>query len=209
LDHRHHLSPNSKLRGISRSWRFWIAGPLRLAHPIFTKLCHRRHPRQQHRRLLYWTLTILPCIVFLLLLVTAIFRPSYTYPPEHYKVLERRCKDSQDPGRGNINNEKVLIATTLYDHNGLLLGGDWGNAVVELVHLLGPKNVYLSVYENDADDRANESLERLGKQLSCEYPSIIISAGYHTHTCNIRRQCITRFRASATRKYPSYHYSVR
>jgi hypothetical protein len=84
-------------------------------------------------------------------------------------VLERRCKNSTQPGRGNPNNEKVFIAASIYDHNGTLLAGRWGNTVVELVQLLGPQNVHLSVYENDPNDAARASLAKLGSQLNCEF----------------------------------------
>lgn len=83
-------------------------------------------------------------------------------------MLERKCKNSRDPGRGNVNHEKVLITSSLYDQSGLLLGGKWGTAVTQLVQLLGPKNVHLSVYENDADDLAKGALDKLRAQLNCK-----------------------------------------
>jgi hypothetical protein len=146
-----------------QSWRFWVGLSLRLARESLTCLPYCRHSRQQHRKhRRYWTFAAIPVVVILLLLIiTAIFRPSYTNLPEHYKILERRCKESKDPGRGNVNNEKVFIAATLYDYNGLLLGGEWGDAVEELVQLLGPENVHVSVYENDPDELADAALSRM------------------------------------------------
>jgi hypothetical protein len=82
--------------------------------------------------------------------------------------LERSCKNSTKPGRGNPNNEKVFIAASIYDHDGSLLAGQWGAAVLELVQLLGPQNVHLSVYENDPNIAATASLAKLGSQLKCE-----------------------------------------
>ena len=116
-------------------------------------------------------------VIVLLLILTSIFRPSYTHLPEHYKILERRCRGSQTPGRGNVNNEKVFIASTLYDHNGLLVGGEWGNAVEELVQLIGPENVHLSVYENDADEGAEKALSALEDRVRCECPSRNVHLG--------------------------------
>ncbi|KAL3428527.1 hypothetical protein PVAG01_02036 [Phlyctema vagabunda] len=125
----------------------------------------------------------------LLILFAAIFYPSYTYPPEHYNLLAKRCEESRNPGRGNINNEKVFIAATLYDKNGVLVGGNWGTAIRELVNLLGPENVHLSVYENNADEMAKKSLERLQKDLACNVslvteelppgavPSVVVPSG--------------------------------
>ena len=78
-------------------------------------------------------------VLTLLIVFTAVFRPSYTYPPEHYQILETKCKESQKLGRGNVNNEKIFIAASLYDHNGLLLSGEWGTAIEGLVELLGPE----------------------------------------------------------------------
>jgi len=113
-------------------------------------------------------LASIPWILVFLVYFTAIFVPSYTHGPEHYRILERRCKASKEPGRGNPNNEKVMIAASIYDHDGKVLAGQWGSAVVELVNLLGPENVHLSVYENDPNDAAKASLAKLGGQLKCE-----------------------------------------
>lgn len=78
------------------------------------------------------------------------------------RALQKRCKESKELGRGNVNNEKIFLAATLFDPAGTLIGGRWGNAVLELVELLGPQNVYLSVYENDATSAVKVALERLG-----------------------------------------------
>lgn len=76
------------------------------------------------------------------------------------------------PGRGNVNKEKILIAAALYDPGGDLIRGDWGKAVRGLVELLGPDNVHLSVYENDADVAANEALEQFKSTLDCQSRSL-------------------------------------
>lgn len=82
--------------------------------------------------------------------------------------MEQRCKASKELGRGNVNNQKVFIAATLYDAKGVLTGGKWGAAIKELIDLLGPNNTHLSVYENDPDPLAEEALKRLGNQLNCQ-----------------------------------------
>lgn len=84
-------------------------------------------------------------------------------------ALQRLCSESSERGRGNIYNEKVFIAATLYDPGGELLGGDWGEAVLKLVELLGPDNVHLSIYENDADAEAKRALDTFHKRLFCEF----------------------------------------
>jgi hypothetical protein len=155
--------------GFSRNIIFWILLPLRLIRRIFYQKgpSHRTNTRWLSIRGLYWTLAIIASIVALLIAYTAIFQPSYAHPPTHYKTLEKECKQSQTPGRGNLNNQKVFISSTLYDQNGLLAGGKWGQALLELVQLLGPDNTFLSVYENDPDPLAREALDGLGKKLAC------------------------------------------
>jgi Cryptococcal mannosyltransferase 1 len=154
----------------SPSWGSW---PLRLALQTCSRLRRgrRRRSRKPRRQCLYWTiwtLAAIPWILVFLVYFTAVFVPSYTNWPEHYQVLEKRCRDSKEPGRGNPNNEKVIIAASIYDHDGTLLAGQWGDAVVELVQLLGPENVHLSIYENDPNEAAKSSLAKLGSQLKCK-----------------------------------------
>jgi len=177
LEHEHYERPRSSLRGVGR---FWIRS-LKSLVSIFTKL--RLYPRQQHKRRILLILGTLPSIAILLLVFTAIFRPSYSNPPEHYRLLEKRCKESQEPGRGNINNEKVFIAASLYDNHGDLLSGHWGTAIRELVQLLGPVNVHLSIYENDPDEAAKGALGQLRNHLNCKFVStcVIVSISHTPH----------------------------
>ena len=72
-------------------------------------------------------------------------------------------------GRGNVDSEKVLIAASLYDPDGTLLGEDWGSAVLNLVDLLGPQNVHLSIYENDATPQAQAALQSMEARVQCEF----------------------------------------
>lgn len=110
-------------------------------------------------------------LLLLLVLFTVLLLPSYTDLPPHYRSLRDACLESSIPGRGNVRNEKILIAAALYDPGGSLLRGDWGKAVMGLVELLGPDNVHLSVYENDADPAANEALEQFKSKLNCQFRS--------------------------------------
>lgn len=41
--------------------------------------------------------------------------------------------------------------------------------MTELVELLGPSNIHLSVYENDADPEAKAALEDMAKKITCTY----------------------------------------
>ena len=47
------------------------------------------------------------------------------------------------------------------------MGGDWGNALLGLVDLSGPDNVYVSLYENDADSAAKSAPNMLRDTLNC------------------------------------------
>lgn len=111
--------------------------------------------------------TALVAFTAVLIVFTAAFRPSYSHPPDHYRALQKRCEGSKEPGRGNVKNEKVFIAATLYDPEGTLVGNGWGDAVLELVDLLGPQNVHLSVYENDATPQAKAALQRMDAKAQC------------------------------------------
>ncbi|OCL00408.1 glycosyltransferase family 69 protein [Cenococcum geophilum 1.58] len=166
-DLEHHGSTTTNIHHLRLPAWLCIRLPLRPARALYTKLSGPRGPRRPLVRGICWMIAAILCVIILLVVFTAAFRPSYTHLPDHYGALQRRCRESHEPGRGNINNEKVFIAATLYDPKGLLVGGDWGSAVLKLVELLGPENVYLSVYENDADPLAKASLETLEKRLTC------------------------------------------
>ena len=141
---------------------------LRPTRISYIKTSSSRKPRRLLTCATFWVLVTTMCIIISSIAFTASSRPSYTHSPVHFKVLQQRCEGSNQLGRGNVNNEKVFIAATLYDPEGVLIGGDWGSAVSELVNLLAPDNVVLSVYENDLDVRAKVSLERFVESLSCD-----------------------------------------
>ncbi|KAF2456352.1 cryptococcal mannosyltransferase 1-domain-containing protein, partial [Lineolata rhizophorae] len=106
-------------------------------------------------------------IIILYVMFAFFSKPSYTYYPAHYKALARLANDSEVAGRANPRGEKVFIAASIVDKNGELLGGQWGTSMVELVDLLGPNNVYLSVYENGADPRAVGAMRNLSESVQC------------------------------------------
>lgn len=124
---------------------------------------------RRSRRLLFFAFTGLPYFIIALVLLTSLLLPSYTRRPAHYRALSQRCAESNNkPGCANVNNEKVFIAASIYDEEGSLTGGPWGHAMLELVNLLGPDNVFLSVYENDADPKAQKSLDKFQEKVKCE-----------------------------------------
>jgi hypothetical protein len=109
----------------------------------------------------------MPSLVVLFIVLVAVIYPSYSHPPHHYNVLRSNALRSTEPGRININEEKVFIASSIYDKQGELTSGPWAQNLLDLVDLLGPENVFLSVFEDDPDDLARASLEQFSKQLKC------------------------------------------
>ncbi|KAF2666517.1 hypothetical protein BT63DRAFT_426973 [Microthyrium microscopicum] len=105
-----------------------------------------------------WKRLIVRCILFffiaslMLLFITPIFNPSYSIRPAHYKG-------------NNPHNEKVFIAANIIDED--MIRGPWGNAVKNLVELIGPDNVYLSIYENDSGDGVKNALHELSAVVKC------------------------------------------
>lgn len=121
------------------------------------RLLLRRTAGVRHR----WarlTLIVLGCLLFF----TAVFNPSYTRGqyPENYRTVTDSVQrgGGRNPvgfwrdagsttkttvdGRGNPRGEKVYIAANIVDAG--LVRGAWGDAVLELMDLLGPQNVFLS-----------------------------------------------------------------
>lgn len=105
-------------------------------------------------------------VILMLVILTGLFRPSYTTLPAHYQVLRGRALATGE-GRANTNNEKVFIAASIYDRGGRLINGDWGMAVLNLIELLGYENVFLSIYENDSGSDAEAALRDFEKQVKC------------------------------------------
>ncbi|KAL3493197.1 cryptococcal mannosyltransferase 1-domain-containing protein [Aspergillus germanicus] len=93
------------------------------------------------------------CRLFLLLvLASSVFCPSYTNLPPHYESLRDAVIHSDSPGRGNPYGERVFIAAAL---------------ILQLIHLLGEDNVFLSRYENDRGDAGKRALQWLDQQVKC------------------------------------------
>ncbi|KAI2602090.1 glycosyltransferase family 69 protein [Hypoxylon sp. NC1633] len=134
-------------------------------------------PRSLRRKILRQPLAVAMSVVkyivmtaWLLLVGTPIFAPSYTRLPQHYRDLESRCQGPiQQPGCANINSEQVFISVSLYDRDGRLADGLWGQRLLELIHLLGHDNVFLSLYENDSGPKGAAALKTLRRQLRCRH----------------------------------------
>ncbi|CAK7268112.1 hypothetical protein SEPCBS119000_002895 [Sporothrix epigloea] len=142
---------------------------------ILARHCIRRRPR---RRLCSLSFKIILSCAVALLVLTPFLAPSYLHPPAHYTRLADRCEaryngpeDSIERiyGCANLFDEKVFISISLYDQDGHLAAGDWGESLVELVRLLGPSNVFVSIYEHDSSRRSATALEHLRRLLPCRH----------------------------------------
>ena len=128
--------------------------------------CHRPCLRSLHS-----CYTFGGILLALLLLVSLFLEPSYTRPPAHYQSLKARIESSTDYGRANPENQKIFIAASLYDDDGNLLGGAWGEAVLKLINILGNRNVFLSIYENtNSGENAQFQFE---KRVQCQHSIVL------------------------------------
>ena len=119
------------------------------------------------RSLVFISKVIAFTIGFLILysIIDAILFPSYNSPPKPFLELKETVRASSSPGRGNPRSEKVFIASNII--NADLVRGDWGSSVLELIDYLGPDNVFISVYENDAGPDVADALEEFARKLKC------------------------------------------
>jgi hypothetical protein len=53
----------------------------------------------------------------------------------------------------------------LYDRTGQLASGQWGDALVQLIDLLGHDNVFLSLYENNSGQKGRQALQALAQRI--------------------------------------------
>ncbi|KAI0129737.1 cryptococcal mannosyltransferase 1-domain-containing protein [Xylariales sp. AK1849] len=158
------LTGSSALR---RSQAVRVASWFR-SRPRSLRRLSRRHP-------LFLLARYAVLVVLALLVATPLFASSYTRPPPHYRDLESRCArrssavPSVDSGCANAFNEQVFISVSLYDKNGHLANGAWGQRLLELINLIGEDNVFLSIYENDSGAEGARALESLKKKLRCRH----------------------------------------
>ena len=162
---------------------FWLASvhtlfflPLRLLSrsPIGRKgraqlSGNRKRLRGGFNRRASFLCRILLGILLGLIVIFGIFRPSYKHPPPHYDVLRASISGSQENGRGNPSKEQIFISCALYDKNGHLAGGPWGQNLLDFIDILGPENVFLSIYENDSGEAGETALLELESKVKCDY----------------------------------------
>ena len=123
------------------------------------------------RRLVHFFCAFL-VVLFSTIIVGAVFYPSYTYLPRHYQELREQVKASSQPGGGNARHEKIFIAASIRDRHGRLATGVWAEKILELVELLGPDNVFLSIYESDAGAVGRATLQELDARLT--FPHLLV-----------------------------------
>lgn len=147
-------------RPLSKRVRGWL-----LSRPRALRRNVLRHP----------ILAILVAVKYILIFLAIVFvaiptlAPSYTRLPPHYYELKTRCEGPDPaPGCANIFGEKVYISISLYDKGGHLAGGRWGEQVLELIHMLGPENTFLSIYENDSP-LGEAPLEQFKSRVPCKH----------------------------------------
>lgn len=62
----------------------------------------------------------------------------------------------------------MFISAALYEEEGNLVSGAWGKAVLQLVDLLGPENVHLSIYEDNPDPKTKQALLEFAAKVPCK-----------------------------------------
>ncbi|KAL8392411.1 hypothetical protein RB595_002559 [Gaeumannomyces hyphopodioides] len=157
-DKRHYHHPS---RRRPYSLAVWARARLRKARRSL-----RRHPLQA----LVLCLRYIVPVVLAVLILTPLFAPSYLRPPSHYRELKARCHGkAAEPACANPFHEKVFISVSLYDKGGHLTAGQWGKAVLELIHLIGASNVFLSIYQNDSGPEGAAALEQFRRRVPCRH----------------------------------------
>lgn len=134
----------------------------------YTHLVTPRRRKRSILRVIYYTVFAFPYFCAFLVLVAGIFFPSYTHRPAHYVELQQRAANGTEPGRANPYSEKVFIAASLYEGDGQLTSGAWGKSVLQLIDLLGPDNVHLSIYEDNPSEAAMQSLASFRHNVTCK-----------------------------------------
>ena len=173
-----HLSKQSHTRHFPRwaySLRAILSVPLRrvLGSPHGrTGLSRHSRSRKAPPSLLVRRVAFLSRVIFgivlTLIVLTGLFRSSYTQLPPHYIALRSSVLGSQVAGRGNPLREQIFISCALYDKNGHLAGGTWGDTILQLIDILGPDNVFLSIYENDSGEAGTNALAEFKAKVNCD-----------------------------------------
>ncbi|CAJ2504896.1 Uu.00g122900.m01.CDS01 [Anthostomella pinea] len=162
------LLSKESLQTLKQDWPTNLISHFRTRRRTLRRIL-RRQPAKAILVALKCTLLAL-CIV---LTITPLFFPSYTHPPKHYHALKSRCQSQGHshplPGCANAFDENVFISVSLYDPAGTLARSLWADRLLEVIRLIGPDRVYLSIYENDSGPEGASALESLKTRLRCRY----------------------------------------
>ena len=156
------LYRGSKL--LSRTWLFEMLDKLHPSQRPAWRIRLATRPQSCARKAVQCLLWTIATFIFVSLL-NGIFNPSYGDPPQRYHALSDLVSESTTSGRGNKNNEKIFIAANIIDEN--LIKAHWGQALLELVDILGQDNVFISIYENDSGLGTSQALQELQGKFSC------------------------------------------
>ncbi|MCJ1412032.1 hypothetical protein MMC19_006124 [Ptychographa xylographoides] len=109
--------------------------------------------------------------LLLLLLIPPSTAPLFfgLFLPSHYTGLPATYPFrgwTENEGSANPNNENIFIAANIIDEG--LIRGRWGESVQELIYLLGRRNVFLSIYENDSGAGTAAALDDLRGKITCD-----------------------------------------
>ncbi|KAL1305644.1 hypothetical protein AAFC00_007238 [Neodothiora populina] len=110
---------------------------------------------------------MVPILAIFIISIIAIFFPSYTHPPAHYTTLRERVLAASQAGQANLDNEKIYIAAAVPFPQAELPNGPWGTQLLDLVRILGPDNVFLSVYINEPGHYSDKNLIDFAKSVNC------------------------------------------
>lgn len=167
--HRNTFTAKSYDKSATRSRSPLAAGAIPLG---FLGCCAARFLRRQIRCSIPRQIVLVLKLYILSLVVIALsvlfIFPSHINSPPPYRRLERRCAGpSPSSGCANPHNEQVFIVASIYDKNGDLLGGQWGQQLLDVVHLVGAENVFVSIYENNNAPAGTAALNNFRDRLPC------------------------------------------
>jgi len=157
-------------RFVSVPVAIWLALKSSLWHVTHIPRSSRLRSRARRaRKILPWVLLALLTTSSLTWMVTVFSLPSFVNPPEHYQDLRKRSIETVELGRGNPAHEKVFIAVILHDPEGDLMSGSYSQHILDLIDLLGPDNVFLSVYESDSGELGEAALDEFRSKVTCDH----------------------------------------
>jgi hypothetical protein len=121
--------------------------------------------RLLHRRLLRVTIYALGALVLLDILTVL---KSYR---RFCETLQAHTYTEPSTLPTLAKNQKIFIVATFWT-NAYVIYHRWAQALVDLVQVLGPDNVYVSIYESGSIDNTKEMLQWLDSMLVYHFPTI-------------------------------------